>query len=149
MTTPFTSVFDLFMMSVTDHRLNALFITSETDFATYLEGWLIPAIAEFTTCDQSLVYSNSAFTETLTQKNINILMLLMKKRWLEKEVDNILGMTAFIQDRDYKTHAASQNMREKQARLIQMKEEVSQQLVDYGLGTTDWSAWLNQEFYIP
>ena len=73
----------------------------------------------------------------------------MKKQWLDKQVDDVLQMNNFVQDRDYKTFSASQNMREKQNRLIQMREEVSQKLVEYGLGTTDWAAWLNQEFYVP
>lgn len=149
MSTPFTDIYDLFMGSITDHSLITLFNTSETDFNTYLEMWLVPSIGEFATCDQSLAYSSSSFTETLTQKNQNILMLLMKKRWLEKNVDNILQMDNFVQGGDYKTFSAAQNMKAKQDRLIQLKEEVSQKLVEYGLGVTDWSSWLNQEFYTP
>lgn len=147
--TDFGEIFDLFMGSITDYRLTTLFNSSQDDFKTYLSGWLIPAIGEFTTCDQSLAYTDDAFSETLSQKNINILMLLMKRRWLEKEVDSISGMTNFIQDKDFKTHSANQNMIAKQARLIQMKEEVSQKLVEYGIGTTDWTSWFNQEFYVP
>lgn len=147
--TEFGEIFDLFMSSITDYKLVTLFNSSPTDFETYLSGWLIPSIGEFTTCDQSLAYSSSTFTETLSQKNINILMLLMKRRWLEKEIDNVTQMHGKIQDKDFKNYSEAQNMTAKQNRLMEMKEEVSQKLVDYGLNTTDWTAWFNQEFYIP
>lgn len=148
--TTFEEIYDFFMTTIDDFRLRTLYTTSISDFNTYLSAWLIQAIPEFSICDQSLSYSGSVFTETLTQKNINILSLLMKKIWLEKEVDRILGMENFIQDKDFKTHSASQNMTAKQARYNMMKEEVSQKLVEYGLG--DNLMWTNMYagiFFVP
>lgn len=148
--TSFNEIYDNFMMTITDYRLITLYNTSATDFQTYLSAWLIQSIPEFTICDQSLAYSNSEFTETLTQKNIDILILLMKKRWFEKELENILQMTNVVQDRDFKMHSQANNLKEKRERLITLQEEVSQKLVDYGLAySTDWAAWLNGEFFIP
>lgn len=150
MGTSFNEIYDNFMMTITDYRLITLYNTSVTDFQTYLSAWLIQSIPEFTNCDQSLVYSNSEFTETLTQKNIDILILLMKKRWFEKELENILQMTNVVQDRDFKMHSQANNLKEKRERLITLQEEVSQKLVDYGFAySTDWAAWLNGEFYSP
>ena len=147
--TDFSQIYDLFTMSVTDYKLIALYNASPTDFATYMSGFLIPAIEEFYNSDQNLGYSGTTFTETLTQKNINILMLLMKKRWLEKEIDSILQMNNLVQDRDFKTFSQSQNMTAKQNRYIMMMEEVSQKLVDYGLNTVDWATWFSGTFYVP
>lgn len=148
--TTFNEIYDNLMMTITDYRLITLYNTSVTDFQTYLSAWLIQAIPEFTNCDQSLVYSNSEFTETLTQKNIGILILLMKKKWFEKELENILQMTNVVQDRDFKMHSQANNLKEKRERLITLQEEVSQKLVDYGFAySTDWAAWLNGEFYSP
>jgi hypothetical protein len=148
--TEFNEIFDNFMMTVEDYRLIALFNTSETDFSTYLSGWLIQAIPEFTNCDQSLDYSSSTFTETLTQKNITILALLMKKKWFERELENILQMTNVVQDRDFKMYSQANNMKEKRERLITLQEELSQKLVDYGLNySTDWANWLNGVYFVP
>lgn len=150
MGTSFSEIYDNFLMTITDYRLITLYNASVTDFQTYLSAWLIQSIPEFTNCDQSLAYSSSEFTETLTQKNIDVLILLMKKRWFEKELENILQMTNVVQDRDFKMHSQANNLKEKRERLITLQEEVSQKLVDYGFAySTDWAAWLNGEFYSP
>lgn len=150
MGTSFSEIYDNFMMTITDYRLITLYNASVTDFQTYLSAWLIQSIPEFTNCDQSLAYSSSEFTETLTQKNIDVLILLMKKKWFEKELENILQMTNVVQDRDFKMHSQANNLKEKRERLITLQEEVSQKLVDYGFAySTDWAAWLNGEFYSP
>lgn len=137
------------MMFVTDYRLNELYNASVSDFETYLSGFLIPAITDFKNCNQSLSYATSIFTETLTEENIKILAMLMKKYWLTKEIDDITQMNLHVTDRDFRVYSESQNMREKQNRLILELENLSQSLIDYGYDNTDWSAWLNGEFYIP
>ncbi len=149
MATPFSTIYDQFMMFVTDYRLNELYNASVSDFETYLSGFLIPAITDFKNCNQSLSYATSIFTETLTEENIKILAMLMKKYWLTKEIDDITQMNLHVTDRDFRVYSESQNMREKQNRLILELENLSQSLVDYGYDNTDWSAWLNGEFYIP
>ena len=149
MATPFSTIYDQFMMFVTDYRLNELYNASVSDFETYLSGFLIPAITDFGICNQSLAYSSSTFAETLTKENIKVLALLMKKYWLTKEIDDITQMNLHVTDRDFRVYSESQNMREKQNRLILDLKNLSQLLVDYGLVNTDWSAWLNGNFYNP
>lgn len=150
MATSFNEIYDFFMTTINDYRLVTLYNSSQANFQTYLSAWLIQSIPEFTNCNQSLSYSGTDFSETLTQKNINILILLMKKKWFEKELDNIMQMTNVIQDRDFKMHSQANNLKEKRDRLMTLQEEVSQKLVDYGLNYgTDWSAWLNGEYFVP
>jgi hypothetical protein len=132
------------MQFITDYRLNELYNSSVPNFEVYLSGFLIPAITDFKICNQSLAYASSSFTETLTVENIKILALLMKKYWLTKEIDDISQMNLHVTDRDFKVYSESQNMREKQNRLILEKEELSQLLVDYGLDDNDmWTQWIN------
>ena len=148
--TSFSEIYDFFMTTIDDYRLVNLFNTSESDFQTYLSAWLLQSIPEFTNCDQSLSYTGTNFDATLTQKNINILVLLMKKKWFEKELENILQMTNFVQDRDFKMYSQANNMKEKRERLITLQEEVSQKLVEYGLrNSVDWASWFNGEYYVP
>ena len=148
--TAFSTVIDSFMLEVEDYKLISLFNTSQSNFETYVSAWLIQSIPEFKNCNQSLAYSTTTFTETLTQENINILVLLMKKRWLQKQIDDIKQMNLSITDRDFKRYAESSNMLSKQKRLILLQEEVSQQLVSYGLDNVDWASWINSGvFYVP
>lgn len=147
--TTFEEVFDYFMTTLNDYRLLALFNSSPTDFKVYLSAWLIESTADFTVCDQSLAYSNYEFTETLTQRNINMLVLYMKIRWEEKEVENLLQMNNFVQDRDFHTFSQANNMNAKKDRLITLKEELSQKLVEYGLAENKWANWYAGVFYVP
>ena len=150
MATPFTTIYDQFSMFVKDYRLVALYNTSPSDYATYLSGWLIPAITDFKNCKQSLAYSSSSFTETLTEENVKILSLLMKKYWLKKEIADITQINLHIQDRDFKTFAEANNLNAKQATYQADLEEVSQMLVDYGFDdSTMWADWLTGVFYTP
>lgn len=151
MATPFSTIFSNFMMTIEDYTLVSLYNTSVSNFETYLTGWLIPAIADFKICNQSLVYSGSNFTADLTQENINILVLLMKKNWLIKQIDDIKQMNLAVTDKDFKRFAESNNMLAKQKRLVMMQEEVSQALVDYGLDDNNmWVSWINSGvFWTP
>lgn len=148
--TSFSAIFDQFMMIVEDYKLLALYNSSVSNFEAYLAGWLYPSITDFKNCNQSLAYSSGSFTETLTQENIKILALLMKKYWLQKQLDDIKQINLSITDRDFKRYAESNNMMAKQKRLILMQEELSQTLVEYGLDNIDWASWINSGvFYTP
>jgi hypothetical protein len=145
--TDFTDIFDRFMMLQADYRLIALYQSSVNDFNSYLEGWILFAIEEFDEiCDQSLAYSGSSFTESLTNESISILAQLMVKYWMMHEVQDVLQMNMFIKDRDFDIHSAAQNLREKQSMLTNKKEEISQLLVDYGYKYNDWTSWSLQNF---
>lgn len=150
MTTTLDQIGDLFLSQVSDYRLNIIYQSSGSSALNdYIQPWLLMAIDEFDDiCTQDLTYDSGSqlFTETLTQKNMNILAQIMVKYWLNKEVQNVLQMDSFIQDRDFKTHSAAQNLREKQLLLNSKKEEISQLLLDYGYRNNDWSGWEAQNF---
>jgi len=153
MTTNSSDIFDLFLTRISDYRLYAIDETSGSlALSIYLEPWLLSSIIDFDVCDQDLTYTSSTissegyFAETLTLKNKIVLSQLMVKYWLEKEVQDILQMQLFITDHDFKTHAASQNLKAKQDYYNSKKEELSQILVDYGYRVNDWTGWKNQNF---
>lgn len=149
MATSFTEIYDQFSMFVKDYNLIALYNASVSDYEIYLSGWLIPAITDFRNCNQSLAYTSSTFTETLSTDNIKILALLMKKYWLKKEINDITQMNLHVQDRDFKTFAEANNMLEKRKTYQGDLEELSQQLTEYTLANTDWSSWYAGNFYVP
>jgi hypothetical protein len=147
--TPFSTVYDSFSLLLSDYRLTNLYNTSLSDYEDYLEGWLVLAIDDFYCCNQSLAYSSSTFTETLSTKNINILAKLMKKYWLEKEVNDVTQFRLHVTDHDFKLYSEAQNLTAKKSLYNEYKEEISQLLVDYSLVSNDWANWLAGIFFVP
>jgi hypothetical protein len=149
--TSFSDIFDSFSLLVNDYRLISLYESSQVDFETYLGGWLLYAIQDFTVCDQSLVYSASTktFVESLTTENQLLLARIMVKYWLSKEVADVTQMSIHLQDRDFKTFSEAQNLTAKSNHLNVIKEDISQALVEYSLRKNDWSSWFNGVFYTP
>jgi len=144
--TPFSDVYDLFLIMVTDYKLDNLYASSEEDFLIYLRGFLIPAITKFTNCNQSLAWSTEEddidnFSSDLTDSEKNILAELMSIQWLNKEINNVTQINLHLNDTDFKHYAESQNLKEKVAHRDGLREIYNQDIVDYGLINIDWTAW--------
>jgi hypothetical protein len=154
MSTPFTDIYDLVMEQIDDYRLVALYnqdvLNDTTNLDTYLHGFMLLAIPEFSECSQDLSLrddvTTKSFTETLTDINKKVLSKLMVKEWLSKEVKNILDMKAKIQDVDYKTYSEAQNITARQTMLTMFKEECSQLLIDYSYKNNSWTNWYSGNF---
>lgn len=150
MATPYTDVYDLFMQQIKDYSLVELYNLSDTDFETYLQGFLVLAIGEFIhNCTQDLTNrddANGTFSFDLDEENQIILSKYMVKYWLAKEVKDVLQMNLNLTDRDFKHYSEAQNLKSKQDFLIMLTEECSQMLVDYQFRKVDWSSWASGEF---
>ena len=129
------------MMLQEDYRLKQIFLTKGEDILNqYVEAWLFFAISDFQRyCDQELDYDSDtkAFTVDLERKNITVLAQIMVRYWLEKEVNNVLQFQLTLQDHDFKTFSASQNLDAKRALLNQKIEEVRKLLTDYSFQKND------------
>jgi hypothetical protein len=150
--TKFADIFDLFMVTIKDWRIQSLFESSVVDFENYLSGFLILAIPEFNVCDQSLEYdlSKREFMVSLSEENKTILAQLMMQFWLTKEVQDVNQMNLHLQDRDFKVYSESQNLREKSFHLDKVKEYNSQLITRYSYRNgINWSDWLSGNFYTP
>jgi hypothetical protein len=154
MTTPISDITDLFMARIQDYKLDNIFSTSGSlTLASYSEPWLLDSIGEFEDfCDQSLTYivcgsaTEGYFEQDLNMKNKLILSKFMVKYWLQKEINNSLQMSLHITDRDFKTFSAAQNLKAKQDYLCGLKEELSQDIIDYAYKRNNWDNWANQNF---
>ena len=147
--TALSEVFDLFMQTVTDYRLIALFNSSEADFEDYLEAWLIMSISEFSDiCDQDLSYDSTdkEFTVVLSTQNKTVLATLMMKYWLQKNINDVTQMNLHVQDRDFKVPSEAVNLREKRTAFLHVQEQCSQLLQDYAYKRVDWNDWFAQDF---
>jgi hypothetical protein len=154
MGTGISDVNDLFMSRVSDHKLTTIYTNYDVQvFNQYLEPWLLDSIVKFEpVCDQDLTYTTTSgsvegsFTQTLTLKNKTILSQLMVLAWLEKTIQDITQMNIYLQDKDYRLHAASQNLKAKQDYYIVKLEEMDKTLGDYEYRQNFWSDWRNQDF---
>jgi hypothetical protein len=150
MPTSASDIYDLFMAQIKDYKLTALYQDSEEDFLTYMQGFLIPSLAEFsayTTSDLTFDTVTGEIAGVLTNVEQNILAKMMHKFWLTKETHDIMQMNLHVQDRDFKVFAEANNLSAKENALVNLKEEVSQMVVDYGYKSNDWTSWFNGVFY--
>ena len=151
MATTLDQVADLFLAKIQDYKITTLFQTSGSDAVnTYVEPWLLDSIDDFSLiCDQTLSYSRSTqtFSLDLSQKNQNVLARLMQRYWLDKEINNVLQMANHLQDKDFKSYAASNNLKEKVNLSNVTVERLDQLLTRYSLNyTVDWDSWEDQDF---
>ena len=142
MSTPYSDVFNLFLTSIQDYRINKLYSQSVEDMENYLIPFLIKAITNFRKCKTDLEDrddENRIFNQTLSTDEKVILSNLMMVEWLTKEVNDILQMRLYLQDTDFKTYSQANNLREKRELLTTMKEMVDKQIVQYSYNNFDWS----------
>lgn len=142
MSTPYSDIFNLFLTSIQDYRINKLYNQSVEQMENYLIPFLIKAITNFRKCKTDLEDrddTNKVFNQTLSTDEKVILSNLMIFEWLTKEVNDILQMRLYLQDTDFKTYSQANNLREKRELLTTMKEMVDKQIVQYSYNNFDWS----------
>ena len=67
--TPYSEIIDLALISIRDYKLDALYTSSPTNWATYLKGFLVRGLDNFDNCRQDLDNRNDStatFNITLT-----------------------------------------------------------------------------------
>lgn len=136
MPTSFDQVIDLALVTVDDYKLVKLYNQSQQGFQQWCDGFLLSAIPNFFQCRQSLDYdvTTRQFVSDLTETEISILADLWVISWLLRETQNSAKINALLQTSgSFKTHAASQNLKEKSAYLDGLREKVYQKITDYQL----------------
>lgn len=142
--TAYTEIYDLFLMTAKDYKLDELYNSSEEDFAIYLQGFLVYAIADFTSCKNNLELRDDeegTFLIDLTTKEKIILAKLMVMAWLKSQINNVTQFQLKLTDKDFKHHSESQNLTAKKEYYANLREEVSQDMVDYGYKDLDIESW--------
>jgi len=150
MATPYSDVYDSFMLVIKDYKLTDLFEASEPEFETYLLGFLINSIVEFHNCAQDLTDRSDVtftFNITLTDTEIFILAQFMVKHWLTKEVNDVLEFKNLLNDRDFKHHSEAQNLKQKQNYLSIVRETTDHYSNTYSyINNFDWESWADGDF---
>lgn len=132
--TSFDEVIDLGLSQINDYRMKKLWEQGETEFKTYVDGFLITAIPLFNKCRQSLTYNatNRQFNADLTSSEISILSNLWVVCWYEKDNRTYSLYRQHLQNSgSFKNHSEAQNLKENSAYVDKLREELSRQLTAY------------------
>ena len=142
--TAYTEIYDLFLMTAKDYKLDELYNSSVDDFTTYIQGFLIYAISDFTYCKQDLEARDDdagTFDATLTTKEKIILTRLMVMAWLKSQIQNVTQFQLNLTDKDFKHNSEAQNLNAKKEYYAVLREEVNQDMLEYGYKDLDIDKW--------
>jgi hypothetical protein len=132
--TSFDEIIDIALVKVDDYKIMKAYNQSQDVFKQYCDGFLINAISNFFQCKQSLDYNvdKRKFISDLTNVEISILADFWVIEWFNREIQNSTKINALLQTSgSFKTHAASQNLKEKGAYIDTLREKVYQKITDY------------------
>lgn len=132
--TSFDEIIDIALVKVDDYKIMKAYNQSQDVFKQYCDGFLINAIPNFFQCKQSLDYNvdKREFISDLTNVEISILADFWVIEWFNREIQNSTKINALLQTSgSFKTHAASQNLKEKGAYIDTLREKVYQKIIDY------------------
>lgn len=143
--TPYSEIYDLFLTTVSDYKIDELYDTGTEYFESYLKGFLIKAIPNFSNCVQDLdsiaPSTPLSFAVTLTSLEKGILSDLMTCEWFMKEINDVTQFNLTLSDTDFKHFSEAQNLREKQEKSDRMREMAEQKMTIYGLKNIPWADW--------
>ena len=118
--TNFEAIYDRFFGKITDDMY--LELTPE-DTQRDLQSLLIDSIPAFEFPRQSLNYTveeeNAFFTSDLTNEEINILALLMKNAWLNRQITSIENTRQKYSGSDFKMTSQANHL----AKLLELRKE--------------------------
>ena len=145
MATPYSDVIDLALVTIRDYKLDALYNQSPTDFAIYMEGFMMKAIPYFTNCLKDLSDRNETskqFNETLGDDEIGILSDYTLCEWLKSEIFDTRQITGMMQNKKEGNRYSEANLLDKKIILKQtLLEDLDHRQTSYGLKNTPWSEW--------
>lgn len=142
--TKFESIYSLFLATIQDYHISKLFETDLDIAEDLLQTFLIRAVHKFKNCIkpiQNLDLEAKSFNTELDINEINILSDLMVLSWLEWNNNNILQMNFSLNDNDFKHYSEEKNLKEKTSYTDRWREEIEQEMVDYGLYRTPFKEW--------
>ena len=95
MATTFNDIIDMALITIQDYKLDELYSTSQANFETITEGFLLRGLPKFNTCRQSLDYdlNTKSFVSTFTPLEISILSDLWVEEWFEYQVNTFRGIS--------------------------------------------------------
>lgn len=142
--TPYSDIFDLFMVSVRDYKLDNLFVASTPNFERYLTGFLVKSIPDFDNCKKDL--EDRSDTDKVFNLDLNtlekvILSNIMIYQWFIKETQDVTQFNLHLNDTDFKMYSEAQNLKSKEDWVNRLREVFNQDLMKYSIKNIPWSDW--------
>lgn len=140
--TSFDTIIDLAMATIQDYKLNNLYDSSQDDFATITNAFLVRGLPEFTNCKSSLAYDSNqhAFLTDLSPLEISILADLWVYEWFNWHVQNVTQFQGKMSPSDFKHYSEAENLKQKSEYMDKIREKFNQKMVDYSLQTVNWDS---------
>lgn len=149
MATPYSEIIDLTMLRLTNYELDILEAASPTNFNTYMTGFMVSGLPNFSNCLQDLSNRNDitlTFNITLTDAEKDILSLLTSIQVMEKEIFDIRQIRSMVQDSSTAKRASEANaLKEKVSLYNTWKEECDIKKARYGLSNQNWKTLFSNE----
>ena len=142
LSTSYSEIYNLFLSSIKDYKIDRLFESSIPDAEEYMKPFLIKGLINFDKCKKDLEDRDDerqVFNLVLSTEERVILSNLMVVEWLTREVNDILQMKLHLQDRDFQVFSSAQNLKEKVNHLNNTREIVDKQITKYGYSNIDWT----------
>lgn len=151
--TSFSEIYDLFVRTITDYKINQYFRLGEASLETYLEPYLRFSVVKFdnaceTSLSDSLDLVAKEFTRELREKEKVIIAHLMIEPWFRPVENDLIDIEMGLSTTDFKRYSEAQHIKEMRDKMQVIREENSQLLADYQLSDgVDWKEWQNGNFY--
>ena len=143
--TKFRDVIDRATTLWVDYRLDKLHQEDEDTYYILMEGFLLNSIDLFDGCLESLDYeeitetvgtetiTQNAFVNDLSSKIIYILALGVAISWMENNTKDITQMNLHLSSQNFKSFSESNNLKEKESAILNMREEYDRNVTQYQL----------------
>ena len=133
----FSSLYDQALNTL---KSNTFANMTDKDIENYFSSLAKRAIADFRFPKVSLEYEvqnqqdghpEYTFKEEITQKEVNVLLVLIKKYWLEQQIDNETSFEDLYYDRDVRTFSRGNMIRSLNERYEKACDEAKRVQYDY------------------
>lgn len=146
MATAYSEVNELFLGAIKDYNIDALYLSSTpTNADEYIKVFMIRAIPNFDNCQQNLESRNDTtrtFSITLTTDEKVILSNLMVVEWFKKETLDIRQMHLHLSDKDFKSYAEANNLKQKTETMNSIREDTERLMLKYSQKYIDWDDYM-------
>ena len=145
MATEYSDVYELFLGAIQDYKIDKLFAIDQDDAEAYMKTFMIRAIPYFDNCKKNLEDRNDAtgkFNMTLATDELVILSNLMAVEWLRKETNDLRQMQLHLNDKDFRTYAEANNLKEKRETMNTIREDVERLMTKYSQKNIDWNNFM-------
>jgi len=152
MATPYSDIYDIALVEIRDYKLDKLYTLSPTNFAIYLNGFLLKAIPKFDNCIKDLSDRNETtkqFNKTLDDDEKDLLAEYLVVAWLTSEINDVRQLTGMMQNGKEARRYSEANLLDKKIALRDKTiETLDTRKTQYGLKHNDWEGWSNGDFGI-